>query len=72
MYNPATGELVWAEGNYKFRVDVWDANSDGGVDVYQIRVRDKNGVVYHEAGVDPLGELQGGNIVIHDERKKKP
>ncbi len=38
----------------------------------QIRVQDKNGVVYPEAGVDPLGELQGGNIVIHDERKKQP
>ncbi len=71
-YNPATGELVWAGGNYKFRVDVWDNDSDGGVDVYQIRVLDKNGVLFHEAGFDPLGELQGGNIVIHDKRKKKP
>ncbi len=71
-YNPTTGELVWAEGNYKFRVDVWDNDSEEGVDIYQIRVLDKNGVVYHEAGFDPLGELQGGNIVIHDERKKKP
>ena len=71
-YNPETGELVWDEGNYKFRVDVWDNDSGGGVDVYQIRVLDKNGVVFHEAGFDPLGELQGGNIVIHDKRKKKP
>ncbi len=71
-YNPATEELVWDEGNYKFRVDVWDNDSDGGVDIYQILVRDKNGVIFHEAGFDPLGELQGGNIVIHDERKKKP
>ena len=65
-YNPATGELVWGEGNYKFRVDVWDKDSDGGVDVYKIRVLDKNGVLFHEAGFDQLGELQGGNIVIHD------
>ena len=71
-YNPATGELVWAEGNYKFRVDVWDNDSDGGVDLYQIRVLGKYGVLYHKAGFDPLGELQGGNIVIHDERRKKP
>ena len=71
-YNPATQELVWAEGNYKFRVDVWDNDSDGGVDIYQIRVLDKNGVLYHEAGFDPLGELQGGNIVIHNKRNKKP
>jgi len=71
-YNPATGELVWAEGNYKFRVDVWDKDSDGGVDVYQIRVLDKNGVLFHEAGFDQLGELQGGNIVIHNKGKRKP
>lgn len=69
-YNPATEELVWAEGNYKFRVDVWDNNPAGGIDVYQIRVLDKNGVLYHQAGFDPLGNLQGGNIVIHDERRK--
>ncbi len=71
-YNPATGELVWDEGNYKFRIDVWDNDSDGGIDIYQILVRDKNGVLCHEAGFDPSGELQGGNIVIHDERKKQP
>jgi hypothetical protein len=69
-YNPATGELVWGEGNYKFRVDVWDNDPDGGVDVYQIRVWDKNGVVFHEAGFDPIGYLQGGNILIHEEKKK--
>lgn len=68
-YNPETEELVWDEGNYKFRVDVWDNDGDGGVDVYQIRVLDKNGVPFHEAGFDPLGELQGGNIVIHDKRR---
>ena len=71
-YNPATEEIVWDEVNYKFRVDVWNNDSDGGVDIYQIRVLDKNGVVFHEAGFDPLGELQGGNIVIHDKRKKEP
>ena len=71
-YNPETEELVWDEGNYKFRVDVWDNDPEGDVDVYQIGVLDKNGVLFHEAGFDPFGELQGGNIVIHDERKKKP
>jgi hypothetical protein len=69
-YNPTTGEILWAEGNCKFRVDVWDNDSNGGADVYQIRVRDKNGVVFHQAGFDPYGYLQGGNIVIHDERRK--
>jgi len=70
-YNPETGALVWDEGNYKFRVDVWDNDSDGGVDFYQIRVLDKNGVQFHEAGFHPLGELQGGSIVIHSRREPK-
>jgi len=64
-FNSATGELVWAEGNYQFRVDVWDNDESGGIDVYQIRVLDKNGLTYHEAGVNPMGYLQGGNIIIH-------
>jgi len=71
-YNPETEELEWAEGNYKFRVDVWDSDGNEGIDIYQIRVLDKNGVVFHEAGFDPFGCLQGGNIVIHDKRKEKP
>jgi len=70
-YNPATGELIWSEDNYKFRVDVWDTDSYGGIDIYQIRVWDKNGVVYHEAGFNPIGRLQGGNIVIHDVKKER-
>jgi hypothetical protein len=65
MYNPATGEVVWSTGNYTFRVDALDNNKPGGTDVYQIRVLDKNGVVFHEAGFNPYGYLQGGNIVIH-------
>jgi len=70
-YNPATGELMWDEGNYKFRVDVWDNDPEGGIDIYQIRVLDKNGAVFHEAGFAPMGYLQGGSIVIHDEKKKR-
>jgi hypothetical protein len=65
MYNPATGELVWSNGNYTFRVDAWDNNKPGGTDIYQIRVLDKNGVAFHMAGFNPYGYLQGGNIVIH-------
>ncbi len=72
IYDPETGELVWSEGNYRFRVDVWDNDVDGGIDVYQIRALDKNGMLFHEAGSNPFGELQGGNIVIHDSRNKKP
>ena len=66
QYNSITGELLWSEGNYNFRVDVWD---NDGTDVYQIHVYDKIGLVYYEAGFDPLGFLQGGNIVIHTRRE---
>jgi PKD repeat protein len=69
-YNSKTGEFVWSEGNYQMRVDVWDEYNDEGDDVYQIRVYDKIGQVYHEAGFDPFGFLQGGNIVIHTENEK--
>ena len=71
IYNTATGELIWSEGNYKFRIDAWNNSPSGGIDIYQIRVRDKIGVVFHEAGFDPLGELQGGNIVIHARTYKR-
>ena len=70
QYNSKTGELYWGEGNYRMRVDVWDGEEDGNTDVYQIRVYDKNGIVYHEAGFDPYGHLMGGNIVIHIDKKK--
>ncbi|MHA2252586.1 MAG: tandem-95 repeat protein, partial [Candidatus Kariarchaeaceae archaeon] len=66
MFDSETGELMWAEGNYQFRVDVWD--NEEGPDVYQIRIYDKDGLVYHEAGFDPLGYLGGGNIAIHQEK----
>ncbi|TFG12203.1 MAG: hypothetical protein EU535_06465, partial [Promethearchaeota archaeon] len=65
QYNSKTGELIWSEGNYKFRIDVWDKNKDGENDVFQIRVYDKIGLICHEAGFEPYGILQGGNIVIH-------
>ncbi|MFX0021273.1 MAG: OmpL47-type beta-barrel domain-containing protein [Candidatus Hermodarchaeota archaeon] len=70
QYNSKTGELYWSEGNYRMRIDVWDEDKDGGVDVFQIRVYDKIGLVYHEAGFDPLGILEGGNIVIHIDEEK--
>jgi len=70
-YNSKTGELRWSEGNYLMRIDVWDEYNDEGDDVYQIRVYDKIGQVYHEAGFDPFGFLQGGNIVIHVDDKIK-
>jgi len=69
--NSTTGEIVWEEGNFKLRIDVWDHSKDGKNDVFQIRVYDKIGLVYREAGFDPYGFLQGGNIVIHVDDKKK-
>jgi hypothetical protein len=50
---------------------VRDCDESGGYDVYQIRIFDKDGLVYHEAGFNPLGYLGGGNIAIHLETKKK-
>ena len=70
QYNSETGELIDSEGNYRLQIDVWDGEEDGNTDVYQIRVYDKNGIVYHEAGFDPYGHLMGGNIVIHIDKKK--
>ena len=69
-YNSETGELEWGEGNYRMRIDVWDGEEDDNTDVFQIRVYDKNGIVYYEAGFDPYGHLMGGNIVIHIDKKK--
>ena len=71
IYNTATGELIWSEGNYKFRIDAWNNSPSGGTDIYQLLVLDKNGVKYHEAGFDPAGYLQGGNIVIHARTYKR-
>lgn len=68
-YNPETGELVWAEGNYQFRIDVWDNRQTEEPDIYQIRILDKDGILFHEAGFNPPGDLQGGNIVIHKRKE---
>jgi len=69
--DPATGLVVWSDGNYQFRVDAWDntgTTNHNGIDTYQIIILDKNGVPYHIAGGQPpgsAGDLQGGNIVVH-------
>ena len=67
-FNTETGEMIWDEGNYQFRVDVWDYDEDGSIDEYGICVLDKDGIVYYEAGPILLG---GGNIIIHFEAKDK-
>jgi hypothetical protein len=68
--NSETGVVIWDEGNYQLRVDVWDGEEEGDVDVFQIRVYDKDGVVWYEAGFDPMGYLEGGAIAIHTDKKK--
>jgi hypothetical protein len=60
------------EGTYTLRIDVW-INAEGRCrprDVFQILVFDENGQIWHEAGFDPYGVLQGGNIVIHAPRDR--
>jgi hypothetical protein len=69
-YDPMTGETIWNDGNYKFRTDVWDYGEPGIYDVFQITVRDKIGIVWHQAGYDPYGCLNGGNIAAHLEKTK--
>lgn len=59
-------------GAYSLRIDVW-INAEGHRrprDVFQIRVYDENGRVWHEAGFDPYGVLQGGNILLHAPRDR--
>jgi hypothetical protein len=71
--NATSGEIVWEKGNYRLVIEVWDHSQDGKEDVFQVRVYDNIGLIYHEAGFDPYGNLMGGNIVIHiDEKKKEP
>ncbi|MFX1315255.1 MAG: PKD domain-containing protein [Promethearchaeota archaeon] len=60
-----TGAIVWEEGNYRLTIEVKDNSKDGKNDVFQLRVHDKIGLIFHEAGYDPYGILQGGNIIIH-------
>ena len=71
QYDAETDELIWSEGNYLVRVDVWDnADRDDLEDVFKIRVYNKQGLVYYESGFDPVGNLQGGSIVIHTDKEK--
>jgi len=69
--NCTTGEIVWEEGNYRLIIEAWDHSNEGKGDIIQIRVLDKIGLIYYEAGFDPYGHLMGGNIVIHIDEKKE-
>ncbi len=63
--NLRTGCLIWTNEEYRLRIDVWDKGKRGRNDIFQIRILDPNGIVYHENGFDPSGNLGGGNITIH-------
>ncbi|NHJ14152.1 MAG: tandem-95 repeat protein [Candidatus Thorarchaeota archaeon] len=67
-YGYETRELVCLS-DYYFRIEVWD-NGKGRDDVFRIRIYDESGAIFYEAGFDPAGELQHGNIKIHDRGPK--
>lgn len=68
IFDPVTGALLDDEGNYQFRIDVEDSETtEGG---YRIVIRDKNGVLYHEAGSLNPGNINGGSVVIHQDNIK--
>lgn len=65
-FNTQDRTLEYLGHEFLFRIDVWDGKRD---DVFQIVIYDKNGLIFHEAGEDSLGEVQRGNIKIHSQRK---
>jgi hypothetical protein len=62
QYNCETRERVWLTDFY-LRIEIWD-NGKGQSDVFQIRIFDESGELFHEAGFDPPGNLLCGNIRI--------
>jgi len=69
--NFKTKQFVWLGSDYYLRIDVWDKGRRGRTDIFQIRIYDSNGMLFHEAGFDPYGQLQRGNIVIHHARRRR-
>lgn len=67
-YDLETGEAYQLEDGYRLRIDVWDYKKRHGRDIFQIQIFDKYGLAVYEAGVDPVGYLCRGNIVIHGYR----
>jgi hypothetical protein len=64
QYSCETREKVWLTDLY-FRIEVWD-NGKCERDIFQIRIFDESGELFHEAGFDPLGEVHHGSIRIHE------
>jgi len=63
IYDPAAGLIQpGSSGNFQFTVEAVDNELSKTLDTYKITVLDKDGLVYHTA----TGQLQGGNIVIHE------
>ena len=61
--DPVTGEEIDIGGNFTFLVRVIDNGEPGSDDTYEIIIRDRDGIVYHQVSPRTLG---GGNILIHD------
>ncbi|MFW9787566.1 MAG: Ig-like domain-containing protein [Candidatus Thorarchaeota archaeon] len=69
QFNFKTFECLWSAENHVIKVDAWDNDCTGEEDVFQMRVYDENGLLWHEAGFNPYGYLEGGNIRIHRREK---
>jgi hypothetical protein len=61
------GSVLFSDGNSTFSATVTDSGQSSGigVDAYQLRVYDKNGVLYKQIGIPTPELLKGGNVVIH-------
>jgi VCBS repeat-containing protein len=58
------------DGTFTVRVDVWDNHGRHAKDIFQIRIFDSSGQVWHEAGFNPMGYVHGA-VVIHEYRRLK-
>ncbi|MFW9835480.1 MAG: OmpL47-type beta-barrel domain-containing protein, partial [Candidatus Thorarchaeota archaeon] len=65
QFNFRTFECLWSVESHTIKVDAWDNACTGEEDVFQMCVYDENGLLWHEAGFNPYGYLEGGNIRIH-------
>ena len=61
--DPVMGEEVEIGGNFTFLVRVLDNGEPSESDTYEIVIRDRDGLVYHQV---TLRTIAGGNILIHD------
>jgi VCBS repeat-containing protein len=64
MLNLHNCRIHRGDDGYLVRVDVWDNPGRCTKDIFQIRIYDPSGQVWHEAGFSPTGYVHG-DIVIH-------